>query len=91
MKKELYLTEGTVAYVMNKRMSEIEKAGSSLASVKAAIINILQDPSIKQTDLAKKYMFEINRMTNLSHVFSTLTTYLTGQQMGKTSSRRYAS
>ena len=91
MKKDLNCIEGTVAYVMKSRMAEIDAAGDNLGKLKAVVINILEDPTIKQQDLAKKYIFEVNRMTNVYHLLSTIATYLTGDKLGRTGrARKYA-
>lgn len=83
MAKELAHIEGTVANVLNKRIGEINFYGS-LSEAKSTIINILSSPEIKQQDLATKYKAEINKMTSMRHLMSTVTTYLTGDKVFKT-------
>ena len=82
MKKELLTIDGTVASVLNAHMDEIDW-NASIGIVKADIIKILQDPAIKQKDLAERYIREVSTKTNMSHILSTVTTYLTGTKLGK--------
>lgn len=83
MAKELALIEGTVANVLNKRINEVNFYGS-LAEAKNTLVNILSAPEIKQQDIATKYKAEINKMTSMRHLMSTVTTYLTGDKVFKT-------
>ena len=62
MKKDLVNIEGTVAYVLNKNMNSINFSGT-LSQAKASLVQILQSSEIKQQDLAKKYMIEIQRIS----------------------------
>lgn len=89
MKKDLVNIEGTVAYVLNKNMHRINFNGT-LNQAKASLVQILQSPEIKQQDLAKKYMIEIQRMKSMSHFLSTITTYLTGEKVYRTNVRKGA-
>ena len=82
MKKDLLTIDGTVASVLNSRLNEID-FNAPIGNIKADIIKILQDPSIKQKDLAERYIREISTKTNMSHLLSTITTYLTGDKLGK--------
>lgn len=82
MKKELLTIDGTVASVLNAHMEEIDW-NAPIGLVKADIIKILQDPAIKQKDLAERYIREVSTKTNMSHLLSTVTTYLTGMKLGK--------
>ena len=82
MKKDLLTIDGTVANVLNARMHEVN-FNAPIGNVKADIIKILQDPAIKQKDLAERYIREISTKTNMSHLLSTITTYLTGDKLGK--------
>lgn len=82
MKKELITCDGTVANVLGARMNEINFDGG-IAQIKHDVIEILHDPAIKQKDLAKRYIREVSTKTNLSHLLSTITTYLTGDKLGK--------
>ena len=83
MKKDLINVDGTVASVMNARLAEININTMSLPELKEAIIDILKDPAIKQKDLAEKYIREVSTKTNMSHLISTIGTYLTGIKLGK--------
>ena len=89
MKKELINIDGTVASVMNARIAEVD-FNAPIGIVKADVIKILQDPAIKQKDLAQRYISEISTKSNLSHLLSTIGTYLTGIKTGtaKKNSRR---
>ena len=82
MKKSIHTIPGTVAFVMNQRMSEL-KLDSSLSVAKQSVITVLKDPSIKDRKLADKYIMEVNRMTNLGHLYSTVGTYLCGMGVGR--------
>lgn len=82
MKQSLHNIPGTVAFVMNSRISELALEGS-LAAAKSSVITVLKDPSIKDRKLADKYIMEINRMTSLRHLYSTVTTYLSGISVGR--------
>lgn len=86
MKKDLVTIEGTVANVMQKRMDEINFYGT-LVEAKESVINILKSDEIKQKDLALKYITEINRMKNMGHLMSTITTYLAGEKVYSTNRR----
>ena len=90
--KDLLSIDGTIANVMNERINEVDFNHMTLSEMKEAILNILADPRIKQKDLAKKYMYEVSTKTNVSHLVSTVGTYLTGIQLGKTRnySRKYS-
>ena len=83
MKKDLINVDGPVASVMNARLAEININTMSLPELKEAIIDILKDPAIKQKDLAEKYIREVSTKTNMSHLISTIGTYLTGIKLGK--------
>lgn len=88
MKKDLVTIDGTIASVMSARLETIDLNKMSLAQMKEAIIEILRDPAIKQKDLAEKYIREVSTKTNVSHLVSTIGTYLTGIKLGK--SRGYS-
>ena len=88
MKKDLTQIEGTVAYVLNQNMDKINFG--TLPQAKASLVEVLKSPSIKQRDLADKYIFEINRMKSMNHFMSTFTTYLTGEKVYRTNVRRGA-
>ena len=83
MKKELINVDGTVASVMSARLAEVDFDHMSLAQMKEAVIDILRDPAIKQKDLAEKYIREVSTKTNVSHLASTIGTYLTCIKLGK--------
>lgn len=86
MKKDLTQIEGTVAYVLNQNMDKINFG--TLPQAKASLVEVLKSPSIKQRDLADKYIVEINRMKSMNHFMSTFTTYLTGEKVYRTNVRR---
>ena len=88
MKKDLTQIEGTVAYVLNQNMNKINFG--TLPQAKASLIEVLKSPSIKQRDLADKYIVEINRMKSMNHFMSTFTTYITGEKVYRTNVRRGA-
>lgn len=88
MKKDLTQIEGTVAYVLNQNMDKINFG--TLPQAKASLVEVLKSPSIKQRDLADKYIVEINRMKSMNHFMSTFTTYLTGEKVYRTNVRRGA-
>ena len=88
MKKDLTQIEGTVAYVLNQNMDKINFG--TLSQAKASLVEVLKSPSIKQRDLADKYIVEINRMKSMNHFMSTFTTYLTGEKVYRTNVRRGA-
>ena len=92
MKKDLLNVDGTIASVMNARLCEVDFDHMTLAQMKAAVIEILHDPAIKQKNLAEKYIREVSTKTNVSHLASTIGTYLTGIQLGKSRgySRKYS-
>ena len=83
MKKDLLTIDGTVASVMSARLQEVDFDNMNLAQMKAAVIDILHDPAIKQKELAEKYCREVETKTNVSHLASTISTYLTGIRLGK--------
>ena len=83
MKKDLTTVDGTIASVMNARLSGVNLSTMSLTEMKNLVINILQDPAIKQKDIAAKYIREVSTKTNVSHLISTIGTYLTGIKLGK--------
>ena len=83
MKKDLITIDGTIASVMSARLETVDLDNMSLAQMKEAIIDILHDPAIKQKDLAEKYIREVSTKTNVSHLISTIGTYLTGIKLGK--------
>lgn len=83
MKKDLITIDGTIASVMSARLETIDINNMSLAQMKEAIIDILRDPAIKQKDIAEKYIREVSTKTNVSHLISTIGTYLTGIKLGK--------
>ena len=83
MKQPLVSIPGTVANVMLKELNKVDFSNMSLAEMKETVINILKNPTIKQVDLAQKYITEVNNMTNRSHLVSTVTTYITGIKLGK--------
>ena len=56
MKKDLTQIEGTVAYVLNQNMNKINFG--TLPQAKASLVEVLKSPSIKQRDLADKYIVE---------------------------------
>lgn len=80
MTKDLSSVKGTVAQVMLSRMHEINFEGS-LQDIKSSVIEILQSPEIKQQTVARKYIVEIQNMTKISQLLSTLTTYITGTRV----------
>ena len=88
MKKDLTQIEGTVAYVLNQNMDKINFG--TLPQAKASLVEVLKSPSIKQRDLADKYIVEINRMKSMNHFMSTFTTYITGEKVYRTNVRRGA-
>ena len=88
MKKDLTNIDGTVASVMNERLKEYDINNMSLNELKSTVIEILKDPAIKQKELAAKYIYEVSTKTNVSHLISTIATYLTGIRLGK--STRYS-
>ena len=92
MKKDLVTVDGTIASVMNARLSEVDFDHMNLTQMKEAVIEILRDPAIKQKDLAEKYIREVSTKTNVSHLVSTIGTYLTGIRLGKSRgySRKYS-
>ena len=92
MRKDLVTIDGTIASVMQMRLDEIDFDHASLEQMKQGVINILRDPSIKQKDLAEKYIREVSTKTNVSHLISTIGTYLTGIKLGKARgySRKYS-
>lgn len=81
MKKNLISIDGTVASVLNARLDEVDFT-APLGCIKADIIKILQDPAIKQKDLAARYIQETSTKKSLSHLLSTVGTYLTGVRTG---------
>ena len=83
MKKDLITVDGTIASVMNARLCEVDFDHMNLTQMKEAVIEILRDPAIKQKDLAEKYIREVSTKTNVSHLASTIGTYLTGIRLGK--------
>ena len=85
MKKDLINVDGTIASVMNARLHEFDFNNMNLEEMKKAVIEILHDPAIKQKDLAAKYEREVSTKTNVSHLISTIGTYLTGIKLGKSS------
>ena len=92
MKKDLVSIDGTIASVMSARLQEIDFDNMSLSQMKESVIDILRDPAIKQKDLAERYIREVSTKTNVSHLISTIGTYLTGIKLGKSRgySRKYS-
>ena len=80
MKKALHLTEGTVAHVFYTSMHTLDL--TSLPKAKSQVISLLQSPEIKDKALATQYISDIQRVHNLSHLLSILTTYLSGIRVG---------
>lgn len=87
MKKNLCEIPGTVAFVLNKRMNEID-FNHGIQSAKSSICKVLKDDSIADRPLANTYEREIMSAKNLSHVMSIFATYLTGVKVS--SSKRTA-
>lgn len=83
MRRDLVTIDGTIASVMQLRLCEIDFDHATLEQMKQGVIEILQDPSIKQRALADKYIREVSSKTNVSHLVSTIGTYLTGIKLGK--------
>ena len=76
MKKAIYECKGTVAYIISRRMNEIDF--SSLAAAKASVINILRSPEITKRADADKFIYDVQNMKNLNQLISTVGTYATG-------------
>lgn len=87
MKKNLCEIPGTVAFVLNKRITEID-FDHGMQRAKTSICEVLKDESITDKPLAAIYQREITGARSLSHVISIFTTYLTGVKM--TSGKRIA-
>ena len=87
MKKNLCEIPGTVAFVLNKRINEID-FDHGMQRAKTSICQVLKDESIIDKPLAATYEREIATAKNMSHVISIFTTYLTGVKV--TSGKRIA-
>ena len=92
MKHDLLTIDGTIASVMSARLKNVDLNSMSLAQMKEVVIDILRDPAIKQKDIAEKYIRQASTKTNVSHLVSTIGTYLTGIKLGKSRgySRKYS-